>query len=274
MRIVLTGGSGALGSALAQGLGVHDADILSRRATHPIDLAREDPTRRISGADAIVHAARGMDCHSTAVVDNAVLHAAAACGVPQVVLISSLSVLPYSRLTEWQSVTVEMPADDQPHLRSAYAQMKISQERRFQGLAVDQSCCTVSIVRVGAVVGSRNLWTPRLGLRRGPLAVLVGGDALVPLVHRQSVAEKVLFTCQHRGSAVTYAIDPHPPTQREYGAFLRDVGSAIYPHVAIPRSWANHLMPCAEAAARFLPLRWPTPEQGLSTIHRLRAAAR
>lgn len=250
MRVVLTGSRGPLARGLIQALSIAPRDVLGRHSIEPIDLAKDNPTQRLRGADLVIHAALGGNLAQTGTIDMAVLRAATC----RVILISSLSVLPYRDLAEGASVDSQTPTDPSADSRGIYARRKIAQEARFVAAGAP-------IVRVGAVVTREAPWTARLGFRRLGVGVLVDGSVPMPTVHPFTVATCIAGI----PAGVSYAIDPQPPTQRAYVEALRLKG----PWLSVSRGWADRLIGSTESAARFKPLLWPRTSDVPSTLTRL-----
>ena len=219
--ILVTGANGFLGrrivmAARARGLNVR---ALVRRPAPDAPWAGDDGVEPIvldlstsaalpmEGVGAVIHAAAQMSgddaAHAigTLAPMRAVLDAMIAAAAPPVlVLVSSFSVYGYAALPAGSALDETVPTDPDPHLRDAYCRAKLGQEAMVTK-AVQHHGLTARILRPGAIYGDGHLWTARLGLRKGPLALLLGGRAAVPAVHVDGCAEALVLA----------AIAPPPP---------------------------------------------------------------
>ena len=154
----------------------------------------------------------------------------------RLVLISSLSVYGYAALPDGAQLDETTPTEHDLTDRDAYCRAKLAQEgivleaAQFHGLRVTS-------LRPGAIYGHGRLWTARLGFNVGPLAVLLGGHAAIPLSFVEHCALAAVLASE-RGVTVSdvYAepdssgmkgafeainvIDDDPPSQRQYAALL------------------------------------------------------
>jgi nucleoside-diphosphate-sugar epimerase len=218
--ILVTGANGFLGrqivaAARARGLPVR---ALVRRPAPEAPWAGDDGVEEIvrdlsapgalpmEGVGAVIHAAALMSgddaAHAigTLAPMRAVLDAMIVAGTPRLVLVSSFSVYGYAALPTGCALDETVPVEPDPHLRDAYCRAKLAQEAMVAE-AVQHHGLTARILRPGAIYGDGHLWTARLGLRKGPLAILLGGRAAVPAVHVDGCAEALVLA----------AIAPPPP---------------------------------------------------------------
>lgn len=194
--IAVTGAAGFLGTAIldaAAEAGVPVRAILRRGSSLPgetragvevADCGLEQAaalTEALRGCRALVHAAASMTADPNDPTAT-VLEAARAAGVP-LVLVSSFSVYASEGVAAGSLVDESRPRfDDAGETgRDAYAALKLGQERLAEAAA--EAGLPVVALRPGVIVGPGRGWSARLGIRKGPLAVLVGGDAAVPIVH-------------------------------------------------------------------------------------------
>jgi nucleoside-diphosphate-sugar epimerase len=221
--VLVTGAGGFLGrrivaAARAKGLPVR---ALVRRPADGAPWAGDDGVEEVTldlaapaaaaalpldGVGAVIHAAALMQgddaghARGTLAPMRAVLDAMIAARTPRLVLVSSFSVYGYGALPAGSALDETVPTEPDPHLRDAYCRAKLAQEAMAIEAAQHHGLC-VRALRPGAIYGDLHLWTARLGLRKGPLAILLGGGAAVPAVQVDSCAEALALA----------AIAPPPP---------------------------------------------------------------
>jgi nucleoside-diphosphate-sugar epimerase len=209
--ILITGANGFLGrrivaAARARGLPVR---ALVRRPAPDAPWAGDEGVEEIvrdlsapgtlplDGVGAVIHAAATMQgddvAHATGTLapTRALLDAMAGTAA-RLVLVSSFSVYGYAALPAGCALDETVPVEPDPHLRDAYCRAKLAQEAMVAE-AVQHHGLTARILRPGAIYGDGHLWTARLGLRKGPLAILLGGRAAVPAVHVDGCAEALVL---------------------------------------------------------------------------------
>jgi len=258
--LVITGAGGFLGAhavaaARARGLAVR---AVLRRAPAPppwgddpgvqgvtADLATPEGAaalaRALEGAGGVIHAAAALaaddagHARDTLAPTRAVIDALAALGraAPALVLVSSLSVYGMAALPAGAALDETVPLEPDPHLRDAYARAKLAQEA-MAVRAAQEAGLAIRVLRPGAVYGPGRLWTARLGFRKGPVAVLLGGQVPVPAIHVAHCAEALVLaaTVPVAGSdipvprgpgrlEIVNLVDDAPPTQAEWLAAAR-----------------------------------------------------
>jgi len=220
MRIVITGASGNVGSALLRRLGRdgHELVGVARRppASEPpfdavsrwsfLDLTRDESVPRLvetfRGAEAVVHLAWGFQpthdqryLHELGVGGTRrVLEAAAAAGVPHLEHMSSIGA--YSRRTDDRPVDESWPT--QGIASSPYSRHKVAAERLVDGFEREHPDTVVTRMRPG-IIGQRDAGS---SLLRYALPALVPARALdwlpvlpldkrlsLPMVHADDVAD-------------------------------------------------------------------------------------
>lgn len=272
MRIVITGASGNVGTALVRRLSGagHVVVGLSRRPPeeselewHAIDLSSADPAELsevFAGADAVVHAAWAFQpSHDPEYLrrigvggTRRVIDAVAAAGVPHLVHLSSIGV--YAAKHDDNPVDESWPKDGIP--TSPYSRHKVAAERLLDVFEQGSDGTTaVTRIRPG-IVGQRSAGS---ALLRYALPAIVPSKALdlvllvpldralaVPVVHADDVADAITRVLERRlGGAFNLAAAP-PVTvdtiAAELGARSVHVPAAIVRAVAAT-AWYTRLQP-------------------------------
>lgn len=260
--ILVTGANGFLGRAIvaaARAAGCPVRAVVRRLpgaeawrgdsgvAVVPADLA--DPAARqalgvaLEGVAAVIHAAASLagddrtQQRDTVSATAALIEALADRDVaPQLVIVGSLSVYNYASLPVGATLDETTPLEPEPQLRDAYARGKLAQEALAVRAAQERGL-DVRILRAGAIIGSGRLRTARLGVALGPLLVMPGGTARMPLITTAACALLALRAATvpmgpgdlppgpggGRFEAIN-AVEPDPPTQAAYAAMLAAVG--------------------------------------------------
>jgi 2-alkyl-3-oxoalkanoate reductase len=226
MRVYLTGGSGLLGSHLAERLRARGDEVLclQRKGSDTSFLeaigcgivagdvrdGAEALHGRMQGCDALVHAAalvyvggpwprlRAVNVEGT----SHVLRAAAAASVPHAVHVSSVAVYGRSEGPVAEGASLDTPLEPS----ELYARSKRESESAARAVAHAEAM-RLTIVRPAALYGERDrLLTPRLArLVRLPILPLVGGGHnAVPIVYAGNAAHAVeLLLDAARGAAAS-----------------------------------------------------------------------
>lgn len=278
MRIVVTGASGNVGSALLRRLaadGHHDVVGLARRPpagpTAPtlpaaewvaVDLSRPDTEvlrAAVSGADAVVHLAWGFQpSHREPYLralgvggTSRVIDAVTACGVPHLVHMSSVGA--YAPHHDDVPVDETWSTDGVP--TSMYSRHKSAAERLLDLLEQGDSGTTVTRLRPG-IVGQRSAGSAllRYGLPAVvPSAVLGRVPVLpldrrlaIPMVHADDVADAVVRALDARAQGA-YNLAAAPAITAQHvadalGARLVHVPSSAL-RAAVSASWHARLQP-------------------------------
>ncbi|QFZ18027.1 NAD-dependent epimerase/dehydratase family protein [Saccharothrix syringae] len=230
MRVVVTGASGNVGTALRRALAPTGVEVtgIARRVPPRADTrwvscdlgapaAEAVLTREFTGADAVVHLAWAIqpttgepDMRRTNVTGSAhVLRAAARAGVPHVVVASSVAA--YTPTSTSAPVDEGWPCNGVPG--SAYSAQKVELERMLDdhpNVARIRPCAVVQ-PDAGGELG-RWLLSPLLPpalLGRRWLPVPLWPDLRFQLVHADDVAEAVRLILRRRATgAFNVAADP------------------------------------------------------------------
>jgi nucleoside-diphosphate-sugar epimerase len=229
VRIVITGASGNIGTALVERLsaGGHELVGIARRPPEPgpklaslvewhsADLAEPESTRvlarAVQHADAVVHLAWGFQpSHRLDLLEalaiggtRRVLDAVAGVGVPHLVHMSSVGA--YSPKSSDAPVNETYPTDGVP--RSPYSKHKAAAERLLDQFEQTSPAVTVTRLRPG-IVGRRSSGS---ALLRYGVPGLVPAKALelipvlpldptirIPMVHTEDVAGAIALALQAR----------------------------------------------------------------------------
>jgi UDP-glucose 4-epimerase len=220
-----------------------DAGIETVAADLGAEAAAPALRAALDGAVAVIHAAASLaggdaaQARDTLAPTAALLDRLAECPAPPLlVLVGSLAVCLFAAMPDGTQLDETTPADPDLDRRDAYTRAKRAQEALVVQ-AVQRRGLDARIVRPGAVVGSGRLRTARLGLGLGPLLVMPGGAARVPLIAVEDCAALLVLAATRplRGSDVPvipgggrleiiHAVDPDPPTQAAYAAALARAG--------------------------------------------------
>jgi predicted dehydrogenase/nucleoside-diphosphate-sugar epimerase len=260
--VVVTGGTGFLGSEVARALLARGNDVrVVARRTPPewekipgvtylvADLAKPIPAEIMSGAQAVVHCAAetagGWDQHQKNSLDTTemVVRAAASAGVRRMIHVSSLSVLSVPRRGQLLSESTPLVAE--PRSMGPYAWGKVESERvaveRCKELGIG-----LRVVRPSALVDYRRFEPPGLlGKRVGNVFVAVGMPG-----HQLGVVD-VAFSGEtiawmlgnfEEAPRILNLFEPELPTKRQLLARLRRANPDLsvvwlYPFVLVPLSW-------------------------------------
>jgi predicted dehydrogenase/nucleoside-diphosphate-sugar epimerase len=261
-RVVVTGGTGFLGSAVVRALreAGRPVTVLARRSPPPwemaddvayvaLDLAAGPNPGVFNGAEAVIHCAAATSggfeahqAHSLDATDN-VMRAAHEAGVRQFVHVSSLSVLQGGR---GKSLREDSPLHPDSRASGPYAWGKAESERIARARGAELGI-GVRIIRPGAIIDQAAFEPPGvLGRRIGNLFVAVGSprDPL-PTVDVEFVARTLAWVVENfdDAPAVLHMLDPDPPTKRALIARLQqgnpDLRVVWLPRLLLhPLSWA------------------------------------
>jgi len=235
-KILVTGGTGMLGRAVAAGLRENGYEVRTiSRKRQPLseripgveycegDLGGTFPEGFLQGVAAVVHCAAetagGREAHeknSVGATRN-LLQAMASCGVKRLVHISSLGVLKTSRETG-RAVDEKTAVADDPEARGPYVWGKAVSERialeKGRELGID-----VRIIRPGPLVDYDEYTPPgRLGREVGPFFILVGSRrdklSLCDVKTAAAVIRRYLESFEDMPTVLNL-IEPDAPTRGE-----------------------------------------------------------
>lgn len=275
MRIVITGASGNVGSALLRRLADHGHDLVGvvrrpPRAGEPyaevkwstLDLSRDDAsalTEVCRGADAIVHLVWGFQpTHREDYLmelgvggTRRVIEAATAAGVRHLVHMSSIGA--YSPKRDDTPVDESWPTEGVPS--SMYSRHKAAAERLIDRLERDNPAMVVTRMRPG-IIGQREAGSellryglpavvPAAVLRHVPVVPLDRRLA-VPMVHADDVADAFARVLDARVPGAFNLAAPPAVTAQDIAdaleARLVHVPSAAV-RAAVSASWRARLQP-------------------------------
>lgn len=275
MRIVVTGATGNIGSAVCRRLvedGEHQVVGLARRVPEAgstgvtwrsVDLTAPDAEQSLAeafaGADAVVHLVWGFQpSHRPERLEEVgvggtrrVLRAVAAAGVPHLVHLSSVGA--YAPQHDDRRVTEDHPTTGVP--TSIYSRHKAAAERLLDEHEAAGLGTVVTRMRPGIVVqrsaASALLryglpgWLPSSLLGHLPVLPL-DRDLAIPVVHADDVADAVARAVE-RTAGGPFNLAAEPPLTaadiaRAFGARLLPVPSAAL-RTAVSASWHARVQP-------------------------------
>lgn len=279
MRIFLTGGTGLIGSHVAERLRGRgdevlalvrpssDATYLSSLGCSLVEGDLEDPVpelaARMIGCDAVVHAAakvfergaRGDFLAANVQGTESALRAAGQ-SAPRVIHLSSVAV--YSGVRPDPVLSEDCWTRADPARQAAYAASKHLSERAAWTLH-DEGVIRLTTVRPSVVYGERDRAAAPIMIRyaRLPLVPLPGGGrARLPLVYAGNVALGVVAALDRDvsvGRAYNLALD-HAVTGREMVRLLAGALGRRRPVLPVPMAPLRGLAAVVDTVARALPL--------------------
>ena len=234
MRVLITGGTGFIGSHVANATRArgHEVTLLARRAAPaPTPLISHDLTRldgfaeRLSGFDAVIHCAAAMHGSEqeqrSATVDATrnLVSAMEAGRVRRLILVSSFAVYDYASLEVNSLLTEDTPIDSNGHVRGPYVAAKRDQEQ-----IVTRSSLEWTVLRPGLVFGPGRTWFYHLGARLPAVWVTLAGSATLPLTHVENCAAAIASALDMSGSVNTSinVVDDALPSRAEYVQWLAE----------------------------------------------------
>jgi 2-alkyl-3-oxoalkanoate reductase len=150
--------------------------------------------------------------------------------------VSTFAVYGFNQLAPGTVIDERTPLEPEPGRRDDYAWTKLLQEQLVARFAAEHGIELV-IVRPGTVYGRERAWQHRVGRQVGDGAVVVfGGSNRLPLTYVENTAS-LIAACGHSPAAageVFNAVDPGPPTQREYLAHWRRANPKVKRVIPVP----------------------------------------
>jgi predicted dehydrogenase/nucleoside-diphosphate-sugar epimerase len=238
--ILVTGGTGLLGSALVKRLTKRGQTVrlLVRRppppwiGEHPrVSLAFGDlgdpeaVDRAVQGVDLVYHVGATMDggwdeyaggtvCGTQNIVSSCLCH-----GVKKLVHVSSLSVLDYAGLAAGACIKESSTFEPHPEKRGHYARAKLEAERIVLD-AMDKQSLPAVVLRPAQIFGAGAERVPPYGtISLGSWWIVMGrGNMLVPLVYVDDVVDSLICAAERQGLAgsVFQIVDEAKVSQREF----------------------------------------------------------
>jgi nucleoside-diphosphate-sugar epimerase len=245
VKALVTGAGGFLGRRLverllAEGDEVHAVVRPSREPPPELaatTLVRADlrapgalPPESLAGVDVVYHLAasllppwRSMFESNVTATEHLLASLESAGWRGRLVLVSTFAVYALNDLPPGAVVDEDTPVEADPGRRDDYAWTKVLQERLVRS-AAETSGFELVVVRPGAVYGPGREWQHRVGRLLSDRAVLMlGGGNRLPLTYVDNTASLIALAGRHPAAAgqTFNAVDPDPPTQREYLARWR-----------------------------------------------------
>jgi nucleoside-diphosphate-sugar epimerase len=219
VKVLVTGANGFLGRATVEAFLEHGHEVraLVRPATEtearwsgPVEIVRADLRAgadlepMVSEVDAVVHLAAGtsgdeMDMFAATVVGTErLLTAMARTATRRLVLASSFTVY------DWDAVprllTESSPLATDLERRGGYTAAKVWQERVARRMSSEHGF-SLTVLRPGVVWGPGNEYPPGIAQKLGPLHVVFGRAARLPLTYVENCAECFVRAAERPQSA-------------------------------------------------------------------------
>lgn len=236
----------------------------------------------------VIHAAGLMvgddAAHLTQTVEptRSLVAAMTMAGVRRLVLVSSLSIYGYADLPEGAQLDETTPTEHVPSWRDPYCRAKLLQE----GIVLEAAQTAgfiVTALRPGVIYGPGRLWTARLGAVKGPVGLMLGRSALLPLTYVDHCADAAVLSANSSQFVSDIYVEPDGagrlgafeginvvdddlPSQTEYLGLLRRYAKKGIPVVNIYVPWT--VMRRVAAVSGILGLVWPRMVERLPGILR------
>ncbi|MEP4199323.1 MAG: NAD(P)-dependent oxidoreductase [Aliishimia sp.] len=270
-RLMITGASGFVGQSLIQHAQASGQDVLAVSRHAPTDASASHLaydlgasgsvaalTPALGDVSAVIHAAARFSgspeehARDTVQATRHLVQAMSDAGAhARLILVSSLSVYDVAAMQDWATLNEDTPLLTDNAQRDAYGAAKAEQEQVARSYAGP-----LTILRPGAIYGPHRLWSAQLGFAKAGLVVCPGGDALLPAIHVDHVAQALLNAVQGAAPDIANLIDPNPPQQSDW---LRALDQRV---LYVPRGLVlaagKRLGRGASWQARFRPLQYDT----------------
>ncbi len=256
-RVLITGGTGFLGSRLVTGLlqAGYPVRVLARKLSNIDKLRRQgveiffgdvaDPASlaaAFDGVETVVHAAAGTsgertDCErGTLQGTRNVLELCERRRVKKLVYISSCSVYGVADYKMGQRVTEESPLERFPHCRGDYSASKQAAEELVRW-AMERKQFPVVILRPGTIYGpGGDLFSPMMGVSAAKKLFLVFGmgSFVLPYVYIDNLVDAIVaaLRSERANGQIFTIVDGAELTKNVY---LQKVLRPAYPGAAIVR---------------------------------------
>jgi nucleoside-diphosphate-sugar epimerase len=249
LTILITGAAGHVGRAcVARALtGGHRVRALIRGGREPsghirltvmrADLASDDLTAAVQGADAIIHCAAAMTGDDAAMARDTVtaterlVAAAGKASVAHLVLAGSVAVYGLKHQPAGTIISEDTALENDLKNRDAYTRAKLAQEHVVIG-----GPCPATLLRIGAVWGPGMLWNAHIGVAKGPVLLRLGREGQIPLAHIDRVAVALLSAAEKgpSGANPLNILDTDLPDRLRY---LNALQAGGWPKLVLPVNW-------------------------------------
>lgn len=288
--VVVTGANGLLGSAVVKRLiqeekfvrlfvrQLPSTEILHHPRVEVVlgDLGDPDAVdRALKGSTAVFHIgaamAGGQAAHESATIVGTrnVVEACLAHRIPQMVYVSSLSVIDWAGHPANQPVTESATLEPAPQRRGFYTQGKLDAEQVVLAAAREKGLPVV-VLRPGQIWADTSpLITAAVGIRAGKRLVVIGDDTnLLPLVHVDDVVQAIMLAAKNEfcHGEVFQIVDDELVSRKELVRLFIRAREHRLKVIHIPLGLACLLAGCVDLLARML--NRPTPV----SPYRLRSA--
>jgi predicted dehydrogenase/nucleoside-diphosphate-sugar epimerase len=282
--ILITGASGALGSALVERLRAQDRRLrlFVRRPPAVVPEGLEialgdlgDPQavdRAVRGAEIVIHAGAAMKGgwieHQCATITGTrnMLEACKKHGVRKLVHVSSLSVVDWAGGAADAPISETTPYEPRPEDRGAYTRAKLEAERLVVDYTREQGLPAI-ILRPGQIFGGHiPLLTPAVARRAGKRWLVLGdGRVRLPLVTMDDTVDAILLAAESdlRGGEIIQIVDCEELTQNDVLRLMFGRQARV---IRLPRGPVFLLGKCSEVVLGLLGRKSPL------AVYRLRSA--
>jgi len=257
-NILITGGTGFIGTALTKALSAEGSKVrvFCRRSSRVDDLPmniglwfgdiRDISALRgaLDGIDMVYHCAAAMSgdwadfYESTVLGTKNLLEASRGSNVKRIIYLSSLSVLNYSLLRSGSCVTENAPLEDKPEKRGLYSRSKILAEEEVRKFAGENPKVKVIVVRPGSVYGKDlNRVLKNAGVRVGRFLFTCGSERSLDLVYIENLVDALVKLGEKEcPNSVYHIVDIERPTVSQfleiYNSLVEDKITTV--HIPLP----------------------------------------